>query len=336
VKQLACFAFVITTIIFSFSCNKGNDRPHAQQQVDSVKIFGQDSTELVKSLTAIWTDSTDNFQDSTITYFFFFFINRKIFIDDVPNADPNPSSHDGFYSYNSSYQFVRFELNPATVTNTLERISRAISYNNNHIATAFTDTYKNGAVYTENWLVTMLPSDDYSIRTIGGISGSSYTDRDTSYYTYFFNKYGTLKWWLYSHSSNPYTGWVSDSLFYDANGNITRVVEKSDIFSSPVITLFDIPNHYTKGNEFSTLNKVLYNGVSQFKAFLNGTSLYEFYQVTQHPASSVNYYDRASNSQHTLNTNTQLDNKNRLVSVKMYIGSNNQFYFKTVKISYYK
>ena len=335
-KQLASFTFIITTIIFIFSCGKVNDRTPKQQQVDSVKIFGQDSTELVKSITDIWTDSTGNFQDSTISYFFYDTTNRRIFIDDAPNVDPNPSNHDGFYSYNSSYQFVRFDLNPATITDTAAKISKVISYNNNHIPNGVTDTYKNGAIYTEAWPVTMLPSGGYSIRTIEGINrGAAYTDIDTIFYTYFFGNDGTLKRWLYSHSNSYNTGWSSDSLIYDANGNITRVVEKNNIFPSPMITLFDIPDHYTKGNEFSTLNRILYNGVSQFRGFIYGTSLYEFYQFTQYPASRVNYYDYASNSQHTFNTNAQLDNKNRLVSFKMYNGDKSH-YFKTVKISYYK
>ena len=230
---------------------------------------------------------------------------------------------------------MRFDLNPATVTDTAEKISKVISYNNNHIPTGFTDIYKNGAIYSEAWPVTMLPFGGYSIRTNVGIIFGGFGDIDTLFQTYFFDNNGMLQWWLHTHSMNPYSNWYSDSLFYDANGNITRVVEKNDIFPSPLITLFDIPNRNTKGNELSTLNRLLYNGVSQFEGLTDGTNLYEFYQFTQYPASSVNYYDYASNSQHKLNTNAQLDNKNRLVSFKMYNGAESH-YFKTVKISYYK
>ena len=69
-KQLASFTVIIAIIIFIFSCSKVKDGTPKQQQVDSVKIFGQDSTELVKSITDIWTDSTGSFQDSTISFFF--------------------------------------------------------------------------------------------------------------------------------------------------------------------------------------------------------------------------------------------------------------------------
>src|ERR1700690_2155448 len=114
-KQLFFYLIIITCVLFFFSCKKVNDTPHITQQVDSVKIFGFDSTKLVKSLTFIAIDSMGNETDSSTEYYYYDTLNKKIFASGQNITTPNPPNYIYILSYNSSYHLSNFSYNPSFV-----------------------------------------------------------------------------------------------------------------------------------------------------------------------------------------------------------------------------
>src|SRR5258708_26967788 len=122
-KQLILYGIITSWVLFFFSCKKVNDTPHLRQQVDSVKIFGFDSTKLIKSLTFIAIDSMGNEIDSTTEYFYYDTLNKKIFTSGQNITGPNPPNYIYILSYNSSYHLSNFSYNPSFVQNTNQLLS---------------------------------------------------------------------------------------------------------------------------------------------------------------------------------------------------------------------
>lgn len=353
-KQLFLSAIVFASVLF-FSCNKQNDKPPTPQQVVSVKIFGVDSSELVKSLTTIYTDSTGGGADSSVTYLYYDTVNRKIFFAPTPISSPYPANYEFVQSYNTSYQISNVQFNPAappdTSANTTQAAMVDYIYDNNHIISSEIYTYSNGSKEVDNIYKVVSSSGGYSLSTKDALDYIG----DTSLNTYNFDPNGRLTSW--SATYLPATGpWISDSLVYDVSGNINTVIENDSTYYtqdanlilhylSPV-NAYQMSSRTINGNELSTLNKILYNGISQFPNVTIGNSEIGgdlagfddnfFYQFTKYPASSITVYQGIPNSYVTFSPNAQFDSKNRLTSMKMYNGDVGNNYYETVKLGYYK
>src|SRR6185312_17050891 len=126
-------ACILACVLFFFACNKASDTPPTPQQVDSVKIFGVDSSKLVRSLTEIWTDSSGNFQDSNIVYFYYDTISRSIFWDKTSNTDLNPANHSLAYSYNTKYLLNHIKRNTTDLEDTGSAVTIDYTYDNANI-----------------------------------------------------------------------------------------------------------------------------------------------------------------------------------------------------------
>ncbi len=338
-KQLILSAIIIASASFFSSCSKVGDTPPTPQQVDSVKIFGVDSSELVKSVTAVWSDSTDGGADSTITYLYYDTVDRKIFVAPTPISAPNPPNYSQIYSYNSSYQLSNLQTNPNLV-DTGDAVSIDFTYDNANIINREVSTHKDGIKETTNFINTSLPSGGYHL----DIYEPYYIGNDSSLNTFNFDINGRLVSWSVTTlpATNP---WLTDSIVYDGAGNISTVTENDSFYTSQVNS-FQMTSRGTKGSELSILNKILYNGISQLPdatdgnfevgSVLNGFNNSFFYQFTNYPAASVKVYQAYSNSYVTFSPDAQFDSKNRLVSVKLYNGDLGNAYYETVKLSYYK
>jgi hypothetical protein len=335
-KQLLFCAITVASLIFIFSCSKINDRPPTPQQVDSVKIFGVDSSQLVKSLTTVWTDSMGNFQDSSSVYFYYDTVNRKIYTAPMQISGPNPANYAYIFSYNTSYQLSNLKINPAGL-DTGDAVLIDFMYDNQQVISSENATHVDGIMEAKNFLKTSLPSG-YSLS-----SKDAFIPGDTSLTSFNFDAGGRLVSWSVTNLP-AVNSWFSDSLVYDASGNINVVIENDSFFVSP-LNAFEMSSRAAKGNELSILNKVLFNGVSQLPdaasgnfesgSVLNGYNNNIYYQFTDYPASSTTVYQQYSNSYVTFSPDAQYDSKNRLTSLKNYNGDGS-FYYETEKLTYYK
>ncbi|HEY5367663.1 MAG TPA: hypothetical protein VIJ75_01625 [Hanamia sp.] len=353
-KQLFLSTIVLGSVLIFFSCSKEGDAPPTPRQVDSVKIFGVDSSELVKSITTINMDSTGGGADSSIAYLYYDTVNRKIFLSSAPISSPNSSNYLSVLSYNTSYQISNIQSNPAvppdTSANTIQAGTVDYIYDNDHIISSEISTYPDGSKEVENIYKAVSPSGGYSLSTKDALDYIG----DSSLNTFNFDPNGRLTSW--SVTSLPATGpWLSDSLVYDVSGNINTVIENDSTYVTDVnltlhylspVNAFQMNSRATNGNELSTLNKILSNGISQLPDVTIGNSAVGgiltgfdddfFYQFTEHPASSITVYQGLTNSYLTFSPNAQFDSKNRLISLKMYNGDTANNYYETVKLGYYK
>ncbi|MGN6541018.1 MAG: hypothetical protein ACTHKY_09455 [Ginsengibacter sp.] len=335
-------ACILASLLFFFSCNKAADTPPTPQQVDSVKIFGLDSSELVKSLDITWTDSSGTLQDSTIVYFYYDTLSRSIFWDKTPNTDLNPANHSLVYSYNTNYLISHVKRNTTDLEDTGSAVTIDYAYDNANIIKSVTYTYSSGSPEVEEITKSSRSSGGYALSTRD--EGDFGQDNLTAYN---FDANGRFVSWA-SYTVPATVPNMHDSLIYDASGNISKVVQTDTSYwtgGPETINFFQIDSRATKGNEFATLNKVLFNGVSQLPEFtfsnsaigslLNNIDDWYFYQFTAYPPLSVTVYQQSTNSYVTFNPNPQFDSKNRIVSFKMYNGDGD-FYYETVKLAYYK
>lgn len=353
-KQVFLSAILLAAVLFFFSCNKQSDKPPTPQQIDSVKIFGVDSSELVKSVTTIETDNTGGGADSSIAYLYYDTVNRKIFLSSAPISSPNSSNYLSVLSYNTSYQISNIQSNPAAPLDTSANITQATTvdyiYDNDHIISSKISTYPDGSKEVENIYKVVSPSGGYSLSTKDALDYIG----DSSLNTFNFDPNGRLTSW--SVTNLPAKGpWLSDSLEYDVAGNITTVIENDSTYLTDVnltlhylspVNAFQMNSLATNGNELSMLNKILSNGISQLPdvtlgnaaigGLLTGFDDDFFYQFTEHPASSITVYQGLTNSYLTFSPNAQFDSKNRLTSLKMYNGDTGNNYYETVKLGYYK
>ena len=332
------FSITIISLILSFvSCSKVGDKPPTPQQVDSIKIFGVDSSELVKSVTSMWTDSLGNVQDSSTTYIYYDTIDRKIFMAPTLITAPNPANYSNIFSYNTSYQLSNLKINPASV-DTGDAVSIDYAYDNQHIISSETQTHKDNVQEVRNIQKTSLSGNSYSLS-----SEDADVSFDTSITSFTFNSNGQLNYW--SITELPDTSpWFSDSLVYDAAGNVSAVIE-NDASNTSQVNAFEMMSRSTKGNELSILNKILFNGISQLPDVtggnfdggdqFNGYNNFFFYQVTAYPAATAKVYQQFSSSYVTFNTGAQFDSNNRLILYKLYNGDE-PFYYEIERLAYYK
>jgi hypothetical protein len=333
-KQLISYGIIIAWVLFFFSCKKVNDTPFTPQQVDSVKIFGFDSTKLIKNLTFIAIDSMGNEIDSSTEYFYYDTLNKKIFASGQNIAGPNPPNYIYILSYNSSYQLSNFSYNTSFVQDADQLLSADYQYDAQNILSREVQTNKDGSKKIFDITKKMLPSGGYSLR------GSNSNGQDSLVDTYTFAASGQLLSW--SDTLEPGQVYTSDSLIYDTRGNVITVMENTTFFPTP-FKRFEFSGRDTIGNELSSFNKVLFNGISAFSAssfsfigsYLTGWDDYDFYQFTNYPAASTIVYLDYNNSFLTFDPNPKFDSKNRLASCKLF-GNNGFDYFDIIKPSYYK
>ncbi len=333
-KRLLFAAITATSLFFIVSCNKTNDKSLTPQQVDSVKIFGFDSTKLIKSLTYIYTDSSGNEIDSISEYFYYDTINKKIIAADQIITGPNPVNYFYILSYNSSYRLSNFSYNPSLLTDPKQMVSVDYQYDAQNILSGEMQVNKDGSRRSFDITKTVLPSGGYSLR------GSNSNGQDSLVDTYSFNPSGQLMWW--SDTLEPGQVFTRDSLIYDAKGNIMTVMENTTFLDTP-FKRFDFSGRDTIGNELSDFNKVLFNGMVSFNAdsfsfiasILDGDADYDFYQFTDYPAASTTAYIDYDASYKTFDTKKEFDSLNRLISYKMYENMGSGF-FNIIKLTYYK
>ncbi len=256
-KALIFSAIIFASTLSFFSCKKTAGTLPTIQQVDSIKIFGVDSSELVKSLRETWTDSSGNLQDSLTVYFYYDTLSRSIFLDKAPNSDLNPANHSMVYSYNSNYRLSHIKRNSADLQDSGTAVTIDYAYDNANVINSVTYTYTSGSPEVENVSKTSLPSGGYSLSTLneGDFGQNNLT-------AYNFDANGRFVSWA-SYTIPATVPNMHDSLIYDASGNISTVIQSDTSYwtSGPeTLNLFQMNSRATKGSEYATLNKILYNG----------------------------------------------------------------------------
>ncbi|HXS56121.1 MAG TPA: hypothetical protein VN726_08340 [Hanamia sp.] len=336
-KLLIILLCLLITIVYT-SCNK-NDVPSPRlSSNDSATIMGfKDSTQLIKSIREISYDSATNaITDSTITYFHYDTINRKITLSLFDYSDPGQANRDSFeYSYNNEGLLIHVENKSSQITTEFLK-SEDIIYDADDVVKTVTSRSVDGTTLVYSMNKEPLAGGGYSLSWFDLLNAP-----DTAYYTVNFdNDNRVTSYYFYGNS---------DSLIYDAEGNISRVMETVyltpySLTGADTFPLYDFVSRDTKGDQLYNLNRIMYNGISNFPAETSFGVADEFqYQYTKYPALSTKINRPASGAYEAgggvylinFSSTPEYDSKNRLVKYKAFFNDIKLSYLEYV-ISYYK
>lgn len=354
------FNFLILIIIFLFSslfsCKK-NDVAKSPIIVDSTTIMGfKDSTQLVKSFTSTFYDSSGNNQgsDSTV-YFYYDTINKKVILtyQNVSSLSLAYSSGLEILSYNSNGLLIQDKTNPAdTVGNGPDVVDVPnivdFTYDAQNILSSQTVTYFDGSKEATYITKTNNLLGGYTL-TYTTVPDAINFPSDSVLLSTSFDAKGNVVSAL-DLKLPDLSRIQSDSIIYDASGNMMKVIEYgyTDNGATPngyqTYNLFEFGARDTKGNQLYNLSSLLFNGVSNFgfmyddpiqgSAFSGFNNSY-LYQFTKYPALNVKAFQEITNSYVTFNPNPQYDNLGRLVKYRFYDGDGSNYYEDDI-LSYYK
>jgi hypothetical protein len=320
-KKLIPLLLLLAIVSISPSCNK-NDATVTPDIIDSVKIFGVDSTQLVQSITTKGIDKAGNYLDSETLYIYYDTLNKRAIFSSAYTGSANNPTYIFEQTYDNKWRIVQQKVNPLAPGGS-EGGEVDYSYDDKGIVTDETFKSSDGTVQNEHLQKTDLPGGSYSLSTVFVSS-----EFDSSLYVEVFDPLGNeLSNSAYSLPTLALS--YKDSVLYDAAGNVSKVLETS-IFGptnqpqQTTYSLFEFTRD-TRGSQLSDFNNILFNGVSKFSDFdensinFNGFRNFYYYQFTRFP----------------FNPKPQYDNVGRLVKYKMYNGDDPYFY-EEFDIGYYK
>ena len=339
-KKIKTLLFLIAAAAIYTSCTKVDSKMNPEPEpepdiVDSVPVLHyKDSTVLIRSVTKLKTNISGKYIDSNTFYIYYDSLNRKInFNSEYTNSSiPTPAS--SVHSYDSNGLLVQLEKNRLTDTLT----NRYIYDAQNVISSAVIE--KNPGVFrTEYFAKNILPDGGYSLNV--NDSYSKYV------YRFDFNADGQLVLLSKDLVSMPNSGFV-DSIFYDAFGNVSKVVETIySMYPHLTFTYFEFSERANRGDEFYNFNKKIYNGISNFPEFvddftagspLTGPYNEGLYQFSKYPAYNNKIYTWPTYQEVAyidFKSDAEYDSANRLVKLKLYVGRD-YHYSNEYRLTYYK
>lgn len=336
-NKLLIILFGMAALVFYTSCKKTDVPNTPVSPKDSATIMGfKDSTQLIKSIRVISYDSATNaITDSTISYFYYDTVNRKISFRSKGYSDPSQDYRDSFeYSYNSSGLLTRIENKSTLMSSTNEDVkTENISYDADNVVKSVTDKSFNGTTLTYTMNKTSRSGGGYSLNWFDLLNAP-----DTAYYTVNFDNTG--------RATSYYFDSYSDSIIYDGTGNISKInrTEHPPLPNAPqTYVLYDFVSRDTKGDQLYNLERILNNGIANFPVETSFGVLGEFdYQYIKYPALSTNVYRvtggyGSGGSGYTINFSStpQYDSQNRLVRYRAFF-NDIVFDYLEYEISYYK
>ena len=338
-KKLIPFILLIAAVSITPSCNK-NDAPLTPDTIDSVKIFGVDSTQLLKSITTKGIDKGGNYlDDSSTIYVYYDTLNKRAIFSFIYTGTADNPNYFFQQTYNDAGKVIRQKINPAVADDPSEAGVLYLSYDDKGVVSDETFNYDNGTVENDHLQKTDLPGGAYSLSTVYVES-----ELDSSLDVEVFDQSGNEL--SNSSYSLPSLGILfKDSVLYDASGNVTKVLETSNFgpdnqSQQTTYSLFEFTRD-TKGSQFSDFNNTLFSGISKFSDFedntitFNGFHNFYYYQFTRFPSVSTKAYEPATLTYVTFNPDPQYDNLGRLVKYKMYNGDD-PYYYEEFDLAYYK
>lgn len=329
-KKTHLIPVLIIGCIFLLSCNKNNDLQNPDPgTIDSATIMGfKDSTQLIKSIRNISYDSSGAFSDSDSAYITYDTLNKKIIITDADSGRQE-------FTYNNKGLLSQLRL-----TGNVE-YSTSYKYDESNIVKSVTGS---GPDVNDNYTISinkiLLSSGNYQlawedpVEILPGIQ--------ESYLYYFDSKNRVLSYYDYINGKSS----LSDSIVYDAGGNINKVIRtlrkptQSDPDAMMTFTAYNFKSRAVKGDQLYNLFRILYNGISNFSDNSSGLSgpFYEtFFQVFKYPAitTDVSVADGNVYRIKTFNGSPEFDSKNRLIRYKDLF-DDTELYTSDNFITYYK
>ena len=343
-NKIKTLLFLITATTIYFSCTKVDSKMDPEPEpdpviVDSVPVLGyKDSTVLIKSITKLRTNISGEYLDSNTFYIYYDSLNRKINFNSEYTNSSKPTDSSTVHTYNSNGFLIQLERN-----NPAGKLTNKYTYDAQNVLSHSVIETKPGVWKTEQFTKQIFPGGGYRL----SISDSSHTPPFEPY-AFEFNAKNQIVFMSRFSSPNKTGGWI-DSIFYDAAGNVSKVIEKIYVPGEPpsIITYFEFTDRADRGDQFYNFNKKVYRGISDFPEFLDDflsgsplTGLYNegLFQFIKYPAGNNRIYTWSDYKVVTyvdFKSDAEFDSANRLVKIKLYVGRD-YHYTNEYRLAYYK
>lgn len=328
-KNLSIILALSTACVYFSSCGKSDVKNPDPQTIDSTTIMGfKDSTQLIKSMKVISRTGDNTFV--TFGYVSYDTLNKKIIFSDE-----------------AGHMIEEYEFN-----------DKGLVVARSWVEEGSGDTYTISYLYDEsNVLQTVIHPNgiDNEIINITKMSISS-------------DKY-QLQWEEFFHYADPNIKksfravidskqnrllsyevdgngehLISDTILYDASGNVSKVITLRPNIAVDPFTSFNFTERDTRGDQLYNFYSIVYNGTIPINMvssqISSGTFQSIFFQFYKYPAlaTEATYWD--GNDLRTIHSNSepQYDSKGRLAKIRLYY-LNPDFDaddYQELTISYYK
>lgn len=337
-KKLIPLLLLFEIVSISPSCNK-NDAPVTPDIIDSVKIMGLDSSQLVKSITTKGIDRSGNYLDSETFYIYYDTLNKRAIFSSIYTGSADNPNYIFEQTYDNKWRIVQQKVNPLAPGDFAEGGEVDFSYDDKGVIRDETFHGSGGTVENEHLQKTDFPGGGYSLSTVY-LESELDSSLDVEVFDASGNELSNS-----SYSLPTLALLFKDSVLYDGAGNVSKVLETS-IFGptnqpqQTTYSLFEFTRD-TRGSQLSDFNNTLFNGISKFSDFdnnsinFNGFHNFYYFQFTRFPSISTKVYEEATTSYVTFNPDPQYDYSGRLVKYKMYSGDD-PYYSEEFDLRYYK
>lgn len=342
----ALFPFITLLVVLLVSCQREIDIDLDNPPPIPDEL--QDSTLLIKSIKTTTLHPVSGLPDGdTIKEDYFYdTVNRKIIMTIDHAASSQYITGAGVehsYDANGLLTKVLYKYKEGFIPDGGDRISIQLEYDSDDIIQKITLYYFNGDVRSTLFRKTSLSDGEYRLdwgeRPDFFLSG----DQDTVSASAVFDKTGRCLMHGYSYSYNTaygggediYTKRIyRDTLFYDINGSVTKVVN----------TYIDTLNHidetfvacefvarHVKGDQLFNMRQTLLNGIANipfgedfFHGSLTGVlsmlpDSFEPLQYSIYPFQSVKVFDSQANQYKSFTAVSEFDDKDRLVKFRGFL-----------------
>lgn len=289
-KKFAGIAAMIFALTLIISCHKNDvEKPlPPPPALDTATIMGfKDSTQLIKSITGYFLDSSSNIpNDSSRALFRYDTVNKRItVIADLPSSE-GIDFDSIVYQYNNDLMLTRLSyVKTASASYPDDILSVEYKYDADKVIERAIFSEYGGDKYTYSFNKTMLAGGAYRLRWV---DTGPYVEPGTTYLASFNNQ---------GQMVSNYYFLYSDSLIYDLVGNLKKVlrtdyIKAYDQNGSKTFTLYDFTTRDAKGDQLYNLYQVLNNGIAGFNVFNGslGNDLFNVeyvYQYSKYPATST-------------------------------------------------
>ncbi|WP_276503711.1 hypothetical protein [Terrimonas pollutisoli] len=357
------FASLVIAVFVLASCQKEVDID--LENPPPVPSEVQDSTLLIKSIKINSLDPVSGLPDGGDTIkedYFYDTVNRKIImtLDQVASSQYlTGAGVEHTYDANGLLTNVLYKYKNGYIPEGDDRISVRLSYDADKIIQKITLYYFNGNTRSTLFRKTLLSENKYRLDwgepTIIAIGGA----RDTVSASAVFDKAGKCLTSEYSYSYNTVIGGgedaytkiiYRDSLVYDANGSVTKVVENYiDTLNHENITFVacEFTARHTKGDQLFNMRQILLNGIANipfgedmFHGSITGVLSffpdgYEPLEYSKYPFQFAKVFNSQTNQYDNFTAISELDNKDRLIKFRGFLNDVELIPYQ-YEISYYK
>lgn len=355
-----CFYILFPVLILIVSCQKEIDPTDPDQIPEGVK----DSTLLIKSIRLNSVDPQSGLadDDSIKEDYFYDTVNRKIILT-IDHAASHPDYFpfvgiEHQYDANGLLTNVTHKYRDGFVLDDDLLVSVKMDYDADKVLQKIAISYFNGEVRTILFKKTALSSGKYELKwNQPRFDPFTISEKNTTHIRSIFGKEGKCLWTEYAYKVSVGSGdedyeevIITDSLIYDAMGNVSKIlvniVDTANQKNETFVGCEFLARH-SKGDQLYNQQQVLLNGIANIpfgedlvRGSISGILSYfpdgyEPKQYHKYPFQTAKVYNSQTKQYDSFTAVSEFDSKDRLVKFRGFLNDYQLFPY-LYEITYHK